>query len=668
MLLVSVMNDLDKMIRSLPGPLLVIGAGGFIGANLFHCLRKVRDDVFGTVRRAGLWRLEDVPSKFLPAVNLLDPNSVRSVLHSVKARVFFNCSSFGAYSFETSAELIYRTNFNCMVSLAQMLLDRDVTAYVHAGSSSEYGFNSDCPTEDSPLRPDSHYAVSKGSAALALSYYGKALGLPCANLRLYSVYGPYEDSSRLIPALAWHALRGTLPPLVDAQISRDFIHVDDVCSAFLDAAYAMGPDIHGESFNVGTGTKTTLGELVEITRREFSIANPPEFGSMPSRSWDRTDWLCNPAKAREKLGWSAQTALPEGLRSTVAWWKGTLVDKDFNTLTKKKRETVDKTSVSVVMALHNCGQNVLSLYHDTTDVCGKMLLDYEILFIDSHSNDDTAETVRMLSEKDPRVRGVVLSRDFGPESALRAGLELATKEAVVLIQAPLREPLPLIEQFVQQWRLGADVVYGRRKSRKLPFGTRLFHWMFHKLFQTLTEVPVPVGAADYCMLNRTVVHWVLQCDERESYLRGIRSYVGFNQVGVDYEELDAGACGHTESFWRKLSTGRHAIFSFSRLPLTVITVTGLLLFSSSILLGLVTVIQKLFWPESVPQGSTLLILLQLLFGTGNLLAAGVLGEYLGKVISEVKHRPAFIRSLEICQGEIRHWPGDAPLGGERAQR
>lgn len=661
------MDNLDKMIRSLPGPLLVIGAGGFIGANLFHRLRRVRDDVFGTVHRAGLWRLEDVPAKFLPAVNLLDPNSVRSVLHSVKARVFFDCSAFGAYSFETSAELILRTNFNCLVYLAQMLLDRDVAAYVHAGSTSEYGFNANCPTEESPLRPDSHYAVSKGAAALALAYYGQALGLPCANLRLSSAYGPYEDSSRLIPTLAWHALRGTLPPLVEAQISRDFIHVADVCSAFIATAYAMGPDIQGENFNIGTGTKTTIAELVAMVRQEFAIASPPEFGSMPPRSWDRPDWVCDPTKARERLGWSARVDLQAGFRSTVAWWKDILAGKDFHALTKKTQEPVDKTSLSVVLALHNCEHHVRALYREATDVCGKMLLDYEILFVDSHSSDATAETVRQLSEKDPRVRGVVLSRDFGPESALRAGLELATKEAVVLIQAPLREPLPLMEQFVQHWRLGADVVYGQRKSRKLPWGARLCHWIFHKVFQTLTEVQVPVGATDYCLLNRTVVRWVLQCDERESYLRGIRSYVGFTQVGVAYEERDTEECGQTVSFWRKLSSGRQAIFSFSRLPLTVLTVTGLLLFSSSILLGLVTVIQKLFWPESVPHGSTLLILLQLLFGTGNLLAAGILGEYLGKVISEVKHRPMFIRSLEISQGEIRPWLDD-PMPSERTPR
>ena len=586
----------DSKVRSLPGPILVIGAGGFVGANLFRSLRQVRDDVYGTVRRAGLWRLDDVPSMFLPSVNLLDPNSLRSLLHRVKAQTVFNCSAFGAYSFETDPELIHRTNFNSLVMLAQMLLDRGVAAFVHAGSSSEYGTNSDSPDEDAPLRPDSHYAVSKGAGSLALSYYGKVLGLPCANLRLYSVYGPYEDSSRLIPTLAWHALRKTLPPLVNPDVSRDFVHVQDACSAFVSAAYAMQPAIHGESYNVGTGTQTTIGELARLAKELFQVPGEPEFSSMPNRDWDRTVWRCNPERAREHLGWAAQIPLARGLEETVRWWGQTLLSKDFNALTKKQRQRTDKTSLSVVVSLKDNARAIAGVHKRITEECHALGLDHEIIFVDRGSRDDTMEHIRGLSERDCRVRGVILSRDFGAESALRSGMELSTKEGCVLIHSLFSDPVSLIPEFIAHWRQGADVVYGRRRARRLSLGMRILHGLFHKLFALLSDVSVPEDAADYCLLDASVVHWVMRCEERDSYLRGIRSYVGFTQVGVEYDEPRDAEQDVPESFWAKMENAKQAIFSFTRLPLTIMTTLGLVCFGGALLLGLATLVQKILSP------------------------------------------------------------------------
>src|SRR5262249_37342469 len=154
----------------------------------------------------------------------------------------FNCVAYGAYSFETDGELIYQTNFTFVTRLLARLEKASIACYVHAGSSSEYGDNAAGPAEDAPLAPNSDYAVSKAAAAQLIHYYGKREKLPFANLRLYSVYGPLEDSSRLIPNVVRRALEGGYPEFVDPAFSRDFVYVDDVTEAFVDTALNLSED------------------------------------------------------------------------------------------------------------------------------------------------------------------------------------------------------------------------------------------------------------------------------------------------------------------------------------------------------------------------------------------------------------------------------------------
>ncbi|GHT95606.1 NDP-sugar dehydratase or epimerase [Betaproteobacteria bacterium] len=292
-------SSLSARIRNLPGPILVIGASGFIGANLLHALLRERDDVIGTFFSGDSWRLRGVPAGNLNFLNLHDPGSVRTVLARVAPQVVFDCSSFGAYSFEQDAERIHNTNYLCLIRLLEALSALPLRAYVHAGSSSEYGLNAAAPAEEARLLPNSHYAVSKVAASAAISYFGKCRELPAINLRLYSVYGPYEDSSRLVPTLCEHAARGLLPPLARPKTSRDFIHVDDVISAFVAAATAMDTHLAGESFNIGTGVQTSLAELAAQAKDLFHLDVVPEFADSFGRAWDVDVWLANPAKAGE---------------------------------------------------------------------------------------------------------------------------------------------------------------------------------------------------------------------------------------------------------------------------------------------------------------------------------------------------------------------------------
>ncbi len=261
-------------IDGLKGPIAVLGAGGFVGCNLFRHILARRRDVYAVARTLPAPRLRGIDPRHLVAVDVTDRAALASFAEAIRPATVFDCIAYGAYSFETDADLIYATNFTALVDRVERLAESGrLAAYIHAGSSSEYGLNSAAPAEDAALVPNSAYAVSKAAAAQYLAYAGKTRRWPVANLRLYSVYGPYEDANRLIPAVVSRGIAGGYPDLVDPTIARDFVYVEDACEAFVRAAAKMSPDLYGESINIGTGTETTIRDLAGTAREVFGIAD-----------------------------------------------------------------------------------------------------------------------------------------------------------------------------------------------------------------------------------------------------------------------------------------------------------------------------------------------------------------------------------------------------------
>ena len=625
-----------------------------MGANLLRSLLEVRKDITGTFFSGDSWRLQDLPANNLQFCNLLDPTSLHTVLSKTAPQVIFDCSSFGAYSFEQDIERIHTTNYLCLIRLLEEIAQIPLTAYIHAGSSSEYGANAGAPEEEAPLLPNSHYAVSKCAAAAAISYFGKCRQIPAANLRLYSVYGPYEDSSRLIPVLCEHAARKTLPPLAGPQISRDFIHAEDVTRAFVCAALRMGPDIAGESFNIGTGIRTTLADLAALSKELFDIDAAPEFSRTVARAWDRDIWYANPEKAKRLLNWEPVVSLREGLQQTYLWWQAYLQHADFRKLTKKAEIRTAKTSVSAIIACYRDADAIPIMHKRLTTVFQKMGLDYEIIFVNDASPDNSEERIKAISAKDPCTIGITHSRNFGSQAAFRSGMEISSKEACVLLDGDLQDPPEVIEEFVKKWHEGADVVYGRRVKREMPFLLEQCYKAFYRLFDMMSDIPIPRNAGDFSLMDRQVMYWLLQCGEKDAFLRGLRAYVGFKQVGVDYVRPERMFGKSTNNWIKNIGWAKKAIFSFSRLPLHLLTAFGGISLVGTLLLALVTVGVKLISPGSVPQGITTLLLVTMFFGSSSLLGIGILGEYIGKILEETKARPPFIRKHFIFGGAIRH--------------
>jgi nucleoside-diphosphate-sugar epimerase/glycosyltransferase involved in cell wall biosynthesis len=643
------MSDLQAYIRALSGPILVTGASGFVGANLYKILAAVRSDVYAVVNREKGWRLVDVNDEHVISVDLNDFSAAKNLVNSVTPQTVFDCVAYGAYSFEEDTNLIYQTNFQAIVNLVSLLTAKPFAAYIHAGSSSEYGTNSAAPSEDSVCEPNSPYAVSKVALAGYLRFMGKQREFPCVNLRLYSVYGPLEDTSRLFPNLLRQALAGKLPPFVDARTSRDFIHVNDVCAAFIMAAAKMHPGIYGENFNIGTGIKTTIADLAAVTRRVFDVKAEPQFGTMEGRAWDLADWYADPRKAIEKLGWRSAIKLEDGLR-TMADWVAQLTDEEMVSASKQY-VSERKRSVSAIIACYKDVQAIPVMYSRLTDTFRKLGIDYEIIFVNDCSPDDSAQVIRDISAKDPHVIGISHSRNFGSQMAFRSGMELSTKDGVVLLDGDLQDPPELIESFYAKWEEGCDVIYGRRIKRDMPWYWGVMYKIFYRVFAMFSYVNIPLDAGDFSLMDRRVVGWLLNCPERDLFVRGLRAYVGFKQTGVDYVRPERMFGTSTNSLIKNIDWAKKGIFSFSNAPLTMLTTVGIISFVLSTLVAIVVGLLRVFIPDIAPRGATTLLITILMFGSFNLFAIGLVGEYVAKIMAEVKGRPRLIRAALIRHGK-----------------
>jgi polyisoprenyl-phosphate glycosyltransferase len=645
-------NEVNSIkIRQLQGPILVLGASGFIGANLLRILLEYREDVYGTATRLPAWRLESLPRKHVLVTDLLIDSNLDALLEGVKPRTIFDCIAYGAYSFETDRELIYRTNFNLISRLLGRLDPRTLSCYVHAGSSSEYGDNSSGPQEDEPCAPNSHYAVSKVAAASLINYLGKKKGLPCANLRLYSAYGPLEDSSRLIPNIVHFGASGGYPELVDPRVSRDFIYVDDVAQAFIEVGLKLREADYGESFNIGTGRKTTIGDIVTVSQRLFDIRQDPVF-SMPNREWDLTDWYSDISKAHDRFAWTPQVDLADGLARTAAWYRS-LPDKTAYLQSSKRFGLDTKHSVSAIIACYKDGQAIPIMYERLKETFTDLNVDHEIIFVNDCSPDDSEEVIRSISRNDRRVLGISHSRNFGSQAAFRSGMEIATKNSCVLMDGDLQDPPELIQQFVSKWREGFDVVYGRRVKREASVLMQIAYKLFYRVFDTFSYIKIPRDAGDFSLVDRRVMEAMLRFPERDLFLRGVRAYAGFRQIGVDYIRPER-MFGHTtNSLLKNLGWAKKGILSFSYVPLDIMSSSAIILCAISFLMVVGQLLAKLLFPGLAPRGFSTLIILIVFFGSLNVLAVSVAGEYIAKIFEEVKQRPHYIRRSIIRDGEVR---------------
>lgn len=299
------------------------------------------------------------------------------------------------------------------------------------------------------------------------------------------------------------------------------------------------------------------------------------------------------------------------------------------------------SALAVVVPAFNEGESLREFHARLAAVLDKLDLSSEVLYVDDGSRDDTWTVMCALRESDPRVATLKLSRNFGKELALTAGLDHVDADAVIVIDADLQDPPELIPEFVRGWREGYDVVYGTRSTRagesrlkKLTAGA------FYRVMERLSATPVPRDTGDFRLLSRRALDAMKRLRERQRFMKGLFAWVGFPWKAVPYDR-DARHSGTTKwNYWKLAELAVEAVTSFSLFPLKVATVAGvvtaLLAAGYSIFILLYTLVFGIEAP-----GYPSLMIAVLILGSVQLITLGVIGEYLGRVLNEAKRRPLY---------------------------
>ena len=300
-----------------------------------------------------------------------------------------------------------------------------------------------------------------------------------------------------------------------------------------------------------------------------------------------------------------------------------------------------KFKLSFVIPVYNEEKTLLELYERIKKVIEELRVRYQILFVDDGSQDRSVQILQSLCEKDAGIQVILFSRNFGHQTAVTAGLHYATGDAVVVMDSDLQDPPEIIPQFVQKWQEGYQVVYGIRKKRKEHIFLRIMYALFYRMLKTVSTIEIPLDAGDFCLMDKKIVKLLNSIPERNRFVRGIRSWVGFNQIGIPYERDKRFGGESKYSLGKLIKLALDGFVSFSYAPLRFASYTGFSVSAFSLIYGLGTFFQKIFTNTTVPGYTTTIIMICFIGGV-QLITLGIIGDYLGRIYDEVKNRPLYI--------------------------
>lgn len=297
---------------------------------------------------------------------------------------------------------------------------------------------------------------------------------------------------------------------------------------------------------------------------------------------------------------------------------------------------------SFIIPIYNEEETIPEMHSRVSAVMERMDGPVELILVNDGSRDRSLKLLRELHEKDPRVCYLSLARNFGHQVAVTAGLNFARGQVIVILDADLQDPPELIPDMVEKWRQGYKLVYAQRLRRhKEGWFKRFTAYAFYRILKKLADVDIPTDTGDFCLMDRQVVDVLNSMPERNRYIRGLRSWVGFQQTSIMFER-DPRFAGEVKYTFRKsLALAVNGLVSFSRVPLRLSTYVGLLAAVIAVLMGLLVIYWRIFVPHSPLTGFTIILVAIFFLGAVQLVSIGILGEYVGRIHEEVKSRPLY---------------------------
>lgn len=309
-----------------------------------------------------------------------------------------------------------------------------------------------------------------------------------------------------------------------------------------------------------------------------------------------------------------------------------------------------KHDINIVVPLFNEEGNFGLLKEQLIELINTSGLDIEVILVDDGSIDGTPDLMRVLSMQDGRFHSIFLSRNFGHQLALTAGLKhINAKDAVLIMDGDLQDPPKLFEKLYEVFKNGYDVVYAVRNTRKSPVLLKLAYYAFYRIMHKFSYVNIPLDSGDFSLISRRVADHINNMPEESRFLRGMRSWVGFRQTGYPYDR-DERKEGHSKyNLVKLLSLALDGIFNFSKYPIRFTMFMGVTALSVSVVYFIITLCRKIFIGD-VPSGFTALLFVIIMFGGLQLVAIGIIGEYILRIFFQVKNRPLFIVKERIQNG------------------
>lgn len=298
--------------------------------------------------------------------------------------------------------------------------------------------------------------------------------------------------------------------------------------------------------------------------------------------------------------------------------------------------------ISIIVPMYNEETGLDTLFTKLHQAVHSLDVEYEIVCVDDGSEDGTRAALAAIAAKDPHVRAVFLSRNFGKEAAMTAALDYSRGDAVIPIDADLQDPPDLIPQMVEKWREGFDVVYAKRKSRDVDTRVkRNTAGLFYKVFNALSEMPIPENVGDFRLLDRRVVETIKQLPEKDRFMKGLFCWPGYNCTTIEFDRKERADGESKFNYWRLWNFALNGITSFSSLPVRMGVYLGLFVSVAAFIFGVLILLKTTVTGVDVPGYASLMVVVLFLGGV-QLFFLGLLGEYIGRIYKEVKNRPIYV--------------------------